>query len=183
MLMHQFQKGDEWHSKEEAHFTFQRRFHRDERKHCVCRLRKGYAYYYGSLVSLFLISLSLILYRDTGTMAATAIVESWISFNGTAELALSIPLSKCRELATRPLKSQIWSGCQVYSNILDDRSSPFLHLDRHLSWGYCNDQKHFSWNTPHFSRLTLSEMHMRSPWLRTIGGFYHPSVDDGLYGS
>ena len=37
----------------------------------------------------------------------------------------------------------------------------------------------FFWNAFHFSRHSLSEMHMRSPWRRTIGRFYYFSVDIG----
>ena len=38
----------------------------------------------------------------------------------------------------------------------------------------------FFWNIFHFSRLSLSEMHLRSPWHRMIGRFCYPSVDVGL---
>ena len=35
-------------------------------------------------------------------------------------------------------------------------------------------------NAFHLSRLSLSEMHMRSSWHRAIGRFYYPGVDIGL---
>jgi hypothetical protein len=43
-----------------------------------------------------------------------AVVELWLSFNGTAELALSIPLAKCRDLAVNPLKWLRFLGYAIY---------------------------------------------------------------------
>jgi len=44
----------------------------------------------------------------------SAVVELWLSFNGTAELVLSIPLAKCRNLAVRPLKWLRFLGYAIY---------------------------------------------------------------------
>jgi hypothetical protein len=45
---------------------------------------------------------------------ATPVVELWLSFNGATELALSIPLAKCRDLAVRPLKWLRFLGYAIY---------------------------------------------------------------------
>ena len=37
------------------------------------------------------------------TTTILSVVELWLSLNGTAELALSIPLAKCQELAVKTL--------------------------------------------------------------------------------
>jgi len=43
-----------------------------------------------------------------------AVIELWLSFNGTAELALSIPLAKCRNLSVNPLKWLRFLGYAIY---------------------------------------------------------------------
>lgn len=43
-----------------------------------------------------------------------AVIELWLSFNGTAELVLSIPLAKCRDLAVSPLKWLRFLGYAIY---------------------------------------------------------------------
>jgi hypothetical protein len=48
------------------------------------------------------------------TTAILPVVELWLSLNGTAELALSIPLAKCQELAVNPLKWLRFLGYAIY---------------------------------------------------------------------
>jgi hypothetical protein len=46
--------------------------------------------------------------------APPAVVELWLSPDGTAELALSIPLAKCQALAVNPLKWLRFLGYAIY---------------------------------------------------------------------
>ena len=91
-----------------------------------------------------------------------AVVELWLSFNGTAELALSISLAKCWDLAVNPLKWLRFLGYAIYRQegylsasdagpLIDDYAAD---IAAHSSYYFISEGK-LAWHTMIFADVVF----------------------------